>query len=133
MFNENLMIEIIGYKKYRTLNDISYNGVVIVKAGFVFDVTVPKMIWLLIGGFMFTKVIRAVAVHDYEYTVKQHDRRLVDKQLKDMLIADGTNVVSAWIAYIGARAVGWYFWNKASQEAFNQALVCKFQGLIERK
>ena len=114
MFNENLMLEIIGYKKYRTLNDISYNGVVIVKAGFVFDVTVPKMIWLLIGGFMFTKVIRAVAVHDYEYTVKQHDRRLVDKQLKDMLIADGTNVVSAWIAFLGARAVGWYFWNKAS-------------------
>jgi len=112
MFNRNIELEIIGYKKYKLINDIAWNSAVIVPKGFEFDVTVPKMIWLLIGGFMFTKVIRAVAVHDYEYTHKTNDRYLVDKQLRDMLIADGTNVVSAWVAFLGARAVGWYFWNK---------------------
>ena len=112
MFKEALQLEITHYKRYTTQNDIVWNNELIVPKGFVFDVTIPKMIWLLIGGFMFTKVIRAVAVHDYEYTHKTNDRYLVDKQLRDMLIADGTNVVSAWVAFLGARAVGWYFWNK---------------------
>ena len=115
MFNRNLELEIIGYKKYKTVNDIAWHGIVIVPRGFKFDVTVPKMVWLLIGGFMFSRAIRAIAVHDYEYTIKSNPRRLADKQLKDMLIADGTNVVSAYVAYGFARAVGWYFWNKKAQ------------------
>ena len=115
MFSSNMELEIIGYKKYKLINDIAWNGMVIVPKGFEFDVTVPKVIWFIVGGLMFSKVVRAVAVHDYEYTMKQHDRRLVDKQLKDMLIADGTNIVSAWIAFLGARAFGWYYWNKAKK------------------
>ena len=114
MFLENLELEILGYKRYKTLNPIVWNGQVVVEAGFVFDVTMPKIVWLLVGGFMFSKVMRAVAVHDYEYTTKNNTREIADRQLRDMLIADGTNVVSAWIAYLGARCVGWYFWNKAS-------------------
>lgn len=114
MFNHSIKLEIIGYKKYKLINDIAWNSSVIVPKGFEFDVTVPKMIWLLIGGFMFTKVIRAVAAHDYEYTHKRNGRYLADRQLKDMLIDDGTNVVSAWVAFLGARAFGWYYWNKAS-------------------
>ena len=114
MFSENLKLEIVGYKRYRTLNPIVWNGVVVVPEGFEFDVTVPKAVWFVLNGLMFSKVMRAVAVHDYEYTTKNNTREIADRQLRDMLIADGTNVVSAWIAYLGARCVGWYFWNKAS-------------------
>jgi len=113
MFKEPLQLEITHYKRYTTQNDIIWNNELIVPKGFVFDVTIPKAIWFILNGLMFSKVVRAVAVHDYEYTLKRKDRYLVDKQLREMLIADKVEMTLAYIAFFGARAVGWYFWRKA--------------------
>ena len=113
MLYSPLQIEIIGYKKYKTLNDICHNGMVVVPKGFTFDVTVPKMVWLILGGFMFSRVLRAIACHDYEYTHKKNTRRFADRQLKEILIKDGVHKIGAHIAYGVARAFGWYFWRRA--------------------
>lgn len=109
-----MKLEILGYKKYKTLDDISHNGVVVCPKEFKFDITVPKAIWFILNGLMFSKVVRAVATHDYEYTNKNNPRNVADKQLREMLIADSVHPALAWIAFFGARAVGWYYWNKAS-------------------
>ena len=40
MFNRNIELEIIGYKKYKLINDVAWNSAVIVPKGFEFDVTI---------------------------------------------------------------------------------------------
>lgn len=117
MFNENPKVEILldqEKRTYKMLNEIVWNGEVVVPGGFVFDITLPKMLFILVCAFMFANVLRSVAVHDYEYTIKRNSRRFSDKQLRAMLMADKVNKVSATLGYFIARAGGWYYWNKAS-------------------
>ena len=111
-FSEPLRIEIVNYKKYKTVNDVVADGTIVCPKDFTFDVTVPKGVLFILGGLMFSKIIRAVAVHDYEYTVKKNPRKVADVQLRDMMIVDGLNRVSAYIAYFCTRLFGWKYWNK---------------------
>ena len=111
-FIDTFELEIVSYKKYKTTKEVVWGGKVVAPAGFEFDVTVPKCILFILGGLMFSKVIRAVAVHDYEYTIKRNPRKVADRQLREMMIADGLNKLSAYIAYFGTRLFGWKYWNK---------------------
>ena len=114
-FLDSFKLEIVSYKKYKTMEDIVWGGQVVVPAGFEFDVTVPKALLFLLSGLMFSRVIRAVAVHDYEYTMQENSRSSADKQLREMMIADGVPKFCAYLAYAGTRLLGWQYWDAATK------------------
>lgn len=85
-----------------------------IPSGFVSDgCSVPRFFWRVVFPKGDTRAMRAGFVHDYIYRnhPEKWTREEADVNFLNILIADGINKVSAYIAFFGVRLFGKKSWN----------------------
>ena len=84
--------------------------------GFEFDgASIPRMVQDIIGGAFLPQFLAAAAVHDYLYEKRIGSRKVADKVLKEILIANKVPKAKASVMYAAVRVGGWYYWRKCDE------------------
>jgi len=119
MFLNTLKIEMVDEQLYLLLEDLKFQNElynITVHKNFDFDaISIPKVLWSIVGSPLTGKVVRSAVVHDALYSAQICSRKECDKIFKDMMKADIVNDYSAITIFIVVRLFGWINWNKAKK------------------
>ncbi len=115
-FTEDLIVSPLpDGRRWRLVKGFSYyldeeNKVKItVPESFVTDfASVPRVFWIIMPPH--GKYTKASVIHDYLYHTGLFSRTESDKIFYDAMIVLNANKIKAYLAYLGARLVGGYFY-----------------------